>query len=194
MSSVNANNQVTSTTVGPTTLHQAPPGFEHSNGLAQSGVVVYDDDVSYMTGDGDYGANTTNEPWNQAEAMMRPTSKTIRMKNPLWRKHVRVEEVDSEYEPRHLYTRYFPNSTSYGRLLRDATSGAEISNAHRVGSRMEDTMFKVKMVVSKHHTGVLYYNSPGEFERAFYHDKISLPHDTHTKWEVKNCRAGMVAY
>lgn len=191
-------NNLTTTTVGPTTLHQAPPGLEHSNGLSQSGVVVYDDDVSFMTGDGDadYGA-TANDQLNHTEAYMRPSAKTIHIKNPNWRRPVSryayISEVEPEYEPQYLHTRYFPNSTSYGRLLRDATSGAEISNAHRVGSRMEDTMFKVKLVSSKHHTGVLYYNSPNEFERAFYHDKVTLPAKVHAKWGAKQAKA-MMAY
>lgn len=150
-------------TIGPTTLHTQviapPPGLGLGFGMEED------------AGD-EYDPVTTQ-----------PTKKTITMRNPAWTKN-QVYNVfdDREMEPRFLHTPYFPTTAKNGHLIRDATTGGFVSNDHRVGTAHEAQLFKVRVMTGKHN-GLLYYNSPGEFEREFFHNRKSVPSNLHQKWE-----------
>lgn len=148
-------------TIGPTTLHttqvMAPP----------PGLGGFEDD-----GGDEYDPVTTQ-----------PSKKTMVMRNPDWTKNQVYDAFDDrEMEPRFLHTPYFPTTAKNGHLIRDATTGGFMSNDHRVGTAHEVQLFKVRVITGKHN-GLLYYNSPGEFEREFFHDKVSLSADVYNKWE-----------
>lgn len=153
--------QMVAATVGPTTLHAQvltppPPGLG------------FEDD----SGD-DYDPVIT----------IQPSKKTIVMRNPAWSKHQVYDAFDDrDMEPRFLHTPYFPTTAKNGHLIRDATTGGFMTNDHRVGTAHEAQLFKVRVMTGKHN-GLLYYNSPGEFEREFFHDKVSLSSALYNKWE-----------
>ena len=159
--STSASAEQVAATVGPTTLHtqaMAPP----------PGLGGFEDD-----GFDDYDPVITTQP----------SKKTMVMRNPAWTKNQVYDAFDDgEMEPRFLHTPYFPTTAKNGHLIRDATTGGFMSNDHRVGTAHEAQLFKVRVLTGKHN-GLLYYNSPGEFEREFFHDKVSLSADVYNKWE-----------
>jgi hypothetical protein len=93
--------------------------------------------------------------------------------------------VDKPKEPRFLYTTFYPTPVKNGKIIRNAVTNGIFTTQHRVGSKNEHQLFKVKVMTSRQ-SKVLFYESPTAFERCFFHDKVRLPESAHNKWGTKS--------
>jgi hypothetical protein len=83
---------------------------------------------------------------------------------------------------------FYMTKVSPGTLIRNAISGIR-ENSKYVGKKDEDTFFKVKLCcnyIGQNPYGVLYYNSPEEYERHFY---TTVPEKIKGKWMKHNMTA-----
>ena len=88
------------------------------------------------------------------------------------------------WEPRYLTTQYYPTSNASGKMIRNAVTNGIFTNRHRVGTEYEHQLFKVRILTGRK-SATAFYESPGSFERNFYHNRVQMPDYIHRDWTAK---------